>query len=134
MLLRGCASQVGDRNRGLLWKPEGIISVSGLTLCMFAHANLTVAFQVQISRENKEESRNWSTCCIELSCSCNIHPEAVSGSSFPHAEVHPAPCFFVLHHLFLACAEEAHVTLRQPPTLNRHFCSAELTYNLVECV
>lgn len=27
---------------------------------MFVHANLTAAFQVQISRENKRQSRNWS--------------------------------------------------------------------------
>lgn len=85
VLLRGCASQVCNRKWGSLWKPEGIISASGLTTHMFVHANLTVAFQVQISCENKKESRNWSTRCIELSCSCNIYPEAVSRSSLPRA-------------------------------------------------
>lgn len=56
MLLHGCASQVCNRKQGLLWKPEGILSVSGLTTYMFVHANLTVAFQVQISCENKKKS------------------------------------------------------------------------------
>lgn len=55
------------------------------TMYMFVHADLTVAFQVQITCENKKQSRNWSTSCFELSCSCNISPEAVSGSSFARA-------------------------------------------------
>lgn len=44
-----------------LWKPEGIISAPGPTTCVLAHAALTVAFQVQISRENKKEPPNRSS-------------------------------------------------------------------------
>lgn len=45
-----CCSWVGvHKMQTLLCKPEGIIVVSGLTTYVLLHANLTVAFQVQVS-------------------------------------------------------------------------------------
>lgn len=105
VLLRGCATGTGmalasPGHHSCFWPGY-----------MFVHANLTVAFQVQISRENKRESQNRSAGCLELSCSCNISPDPASRA----CRGAPSTFLFVLCHLFLAGREEA-----QLPRGNTH--------------